>query len=117
MYAMNKRSTRFLFDNNQDQLIMVAMAKIKTSKGFGNFNISSDFLNLALPIIRKYLAYLFNRSIGRCKFPATWKVVRVTPIFIDGHKSAKENYLPISVLPIIPRLSEKIIQPTVQVPK
>ena len=43
------------------------------------------------------------------KFPASWKIARVTPICKDGDKSAKENYRPISVLPVISRLFEKII--------
>ena len=67
------------------------MAKIKTSKGFGNDNISSYFLNLALLIISKSLTCLFNRSISQCKFPASWKIARVTPIFKDGDKSAKKT--------------------------
>ena len=85
------------------------MAKNKTSKGFGNDNISSYFLNLALPIISKSFTCLFNRSISQWKFPASWKIARVTPIFKDGDKSAKENYRPISVLPVISRLFDKII--------
>ena len=109
MYTMNKCSTKFHFNNIQDQHIRDAMAKVKTSKGFGNDKISSYFLNLALPIISKSLTCLFNRSISQCKFPASWKIARVTPIFKDGDKSAKENYRPISVLPVISRLFEKII--------
>ena len=109
MYAMNNCSTKFHFEYIQDQHIRDAMAKIKTSKGFGNDNISSYFLQLALPVISKSLTCLFNRSISQCKFPATWKIARVTPIFKDGDKSAKENYRPISVLPVISRLFEKIV--------
>jgi len=109
IYAINKCSTKFHFNIIQDQHIRDAMAKIKTSKGFGNDNISGYFLNLALPIISKSLTCLFNMSISQCKFPASWKIARVTPIFKDGDKSAKENYRPISVLPVISRLFEKVI--------
>ena len=107
MYAMNNCSTKFHVEYIQDQHIRDAMAKIKTSKGFGNDNISSYFLQLALPVISKSLTRLFNRSISQCKFPATWKIARVTPIFKDGDKGAKENYRPISVLPVISRLLRK----------
>ena len=109
MYAMNNCNTRFHFHNIEDQYIRDAMAKIKTSEGFGNDNISSYFLKLALPVVGKSLACLFNRSINQCKFPTTWKIARVIPIFNDGDKSAKENYQPISFLPVISRLFEKII--------
>ena len=106
---MNNCNTRFHFENIEDQHIRDAIAKIKTSKGFGNYSISSYFLKLALPAVRKSLTYLFNRSINQCKFPTTWKIARVTPMFKDGDKKAKENYRPISVLPFICRLFEKKI--------
>ena len=85
------------------------MAKIKTSKGFGNGNISSYFLKIALPIVSKSLICLFNRFISQCKFLTIWKIIaRVTRMFKDGDKSAKENYQPISVLPVISKLFEKL---------
>ena len=104
--AVNKRSTKFPFGSIQDQYIMV---KVKTSKVFGNDNTCSYFLNLALPIIGKSLTCLFNRSIGQCSFPATWKIARETPIFKDRDKSVEENYRIMSVLHVILKLSEKIV--------
>ena len=52
---------------------------------------------------------LFNTSIETGQFPNTWKVARVTPIFIDGEKTNKSNFRPISVLPVISRLFEKLV--------
>ena len=104
---MNNCNTRFHFENMEDQHIGDAMTKIRTSKGFGNDNISSYFLKLALPVVGKSLTCLYNRSINQCKFPTTWKITRVTPIFKDGDKSAKENYRPMSVIPVISRLLRK----------
>ena len=101
---MNKCSNKFHFNSIQVQQRRDAMAKIKTSKGLGNDNISSYFLSLALPIISKSLRCLFNRSISQCKFPAAWNIAQVTPVFKGGDKSARENYRPISVLPVNSRL-------------
>ena len=83
------------------------MAKIRTSNGFGNDNISSYFLKFALAIISKLLTVLFNRSINQCKFPASWKIARVTPIFKDGDKSVKEKYRPISSYLSFPGFARK----------
>ena len=96
MYAMNNCSTKFHFYNIQDQHIRDAMAKIKTSKGFVTDNLSSYFLNLALPVISKSFICLFNRPISQCKFPASGKIPRVTPICKDGEKIVRENYRPIT---------------------
>ena len=66
-------------------------------------------MKLALPYIENSLAILFNTSIKTSIFPDAWKLVRVTPIFKDGDKDDKSNYRPISVLPAISRLFEKLI--------
>ncbi|MCP4485226.1 MAG: reverse transcriptase family protein, partial [Flavobacteriaceae bacterium] len=66
-------------------------------------------MKLALPLIENSLAFLFNTSIQTSQFPKVWKVARVTPIFKGGEKTDKSNYRPISVLPVISRLFEKLI--------
>ena len=80
-----------------------------TSKGFGTDNISSYFLKLAMSYIENSLAYILNKSIERSKFPDDWKTARVTPFFKEGEKSDKANYRPISALPVISRLFEKLV--------
>ena len=86
-----------------------AFAKVKTAKSFGIDNISSYFMKLALPYIENSLAFLFNTSIETSQFPDSWKVARITPIFKDGDKTEKSNYRPISVLPVISKLFEKLV--------
>ena len=72
-------------------------------------NISSYFLKLALPFIGNSLAFMFNTSIQTSMFPDSWKIARVTPIYKNGDRADKSNYRPISVLPVISRLFEKLI--------
>ena len=66
-------------------------------------------MKLALPYIENSLAFLFNTSIETSQFPDSWKVARITPIFKDGDKTEKPNYRPISVLPVISKLLEKLV--------
>ena len=108
-YEINKNKTVFNFKTIEVREIREAFANIKTTKGFGTDNISSYFLKLALPLIENSLAHLFNTSIQTSQFPDSWKVARVTPIFKGGDKTEKSNYRPISVLPVISRLFEKLV--------
>ena len=85
------------------------LAKVRTAKGFGIGNISSFFLKLALPFVENSLALLFNTSIETSTLPKSWKKARVTPIFKGGDRTDKSNYRPISVLPVIARLFEKLV--------
>ena len=42
-------------------------------------------------------------------FPDSWKEARVTPILKSGKADDRSNYRPISVLPVVSRLFEKLI--------
>ena len=62
-----------------------------------------------MPYIENSLACIFNTSLKSSRFPNYWKTARVIPIFKEGNKSDKSNYRPISVLPAISRLFEKLV--------
>ena len=108
-YMINEGNKTMKFTKISEQHIRDAIEQTKTSKGFGNDNISSYFLKLALPYIIKSLACMFNMSLENREFPALWKTARVIPIFKEGDKNAKENYRPISVLPIVSRFFERLV--------
>ena len=55
------------------------------------------------------LCDLFNKSMFAGKFPEDWKIARIVPIFKSGARDDRSNYRPISVLPFISRLFEKLI--------
>ena len=62
-----------------------------------------------MPYIENSFACIFNTSLKSSRFPNDWKTTRMTPIFKEGNKSDKSNYRPISVLPVISRLFEKLV--------
>ena len=107
--VVNQKNTRFKFKHISTLDIRDAIAKLKTAKSFGNDTISSYFLKLALPVMETSLAIMFNTSIETSQFPNLWKLARITPIFKGGDRSDKSNYRPISILPVMSRLFEKLI--------
>ena len=108
-FTERSNNVQFQFRTIGVQEIRDAIAKTKTSKSFGSDSISCYFLKLALPFIENSLACLFNTSLETSQFPDSWKLARVTPIFKEGDKADKSNYRPISVLPVISRLFEKLV--------
>ena len=66
-------------------------------------------MKLAAPVIYKSLTDLFNFSIASGEFPSDWKVAKVCPLFKSGEKCDANNYRPISVLPSIARVFERIL--------
>ena len=88
---------------------MRACLSFKTSFGSGIDNISSSFTKAAAPFIDKHLAYTFNHSLYKGQFPNNWKMARVAPIYKAGSSDDRSNYRPISILPVLSRLVEKLV--------
>ena len=60
-------------------------------------------------IFSVYICDFLNETIRNGKFPAILKNGDVAAIFKKGFKGSKENYRPVSILPIISKIFEKII--------
>ena len=60
------------------------------------------------------LCDIFNLSLVTGRFPDSWKIARVSPIFKGGMENDRTNYWPISVLPILSRLFEKLVYDQLQ---
>ena len=57
----------------------------------------------------EHICRQFNEAICSSKFPATFKFANVTPVFKNGNRNQKDNYRPMSILPIISKIFEKLI--------
>ena len=82
---------------------------LSKSKATGIDTISSKILEIASPVIADSLSYIFNQAIILCSFPSEWKIARVTPIYKNGLRNIPGNYRPISVLPVISEIMERIL--------
>ena len=96
-YFLDSNVSKYIFKAIHGEQIREAIGKLRTSKGFGDIDISNYFLKLAMPFIKDYLAYFFNTSIETSQFPDSRKTTRVSPIFKGGDKAEESNYRPISV--------------------
>ena len=70
--------------------------------------ISSFFLKTGIEILAPSQIQLFNWFLSVGHFPDNWKTARVASIFKTGSTQDKSNYRPISVLPVVSRLFEKL---------
>ena len=82
---------------------------VKINKATGIDKISNRILNMAAPVIYKNLTDLFNLSITSGVFPSYWKIAKVSPLFKSGDLGNANNHRPISVLPRIARVFERLI--------
>ena len=66
-------------------------------------------LKLISDIISPVIAELINRCFVSGEFLRCLKVARITPIYKDGDYTNTKNYCPISMLPTIAKVFEKIV--------
>ena len=108
-YIVNPQNATFSFAPVTPKQLIETMGKFRTSQGSGLDCISSFFLKVGMPVLAGSLSRLFNMSMSLGIFPDDWKIARVAPIYKDGSEDENSNYRPISVLPVISRLFEKLV--------
>ena len=79
------------------------------SKGAPISEIPAKIYKLITDEISPCLSNLINFSFRAGKFPDCLKVARIVPIFKDGDPTNISNYRPISTLPFISKIYEKIM--------
>ncbi len=52
---------------------------------------------------------MFNRSLESSKFPSLWKFGKVTALFKSGDRCDSGNYRPITILPTVSKVLEKVV--------
>ena len=92
-----------------EELISNILKSINVNKAQGPDNISGRMIelcgdNLALP-----LYIIFQNIIETGDFPTLWKSANVTPVHKKERKQIVKNYRPISLLPIIAKVFERIL--------
>ena len=82
---------------------------LSSNKAIGVDKISSKIIKIAAPAISDSLTYIFNQAITLSLFPHEWKTARVIPLYKNGQRNLPGNYRPISVLPVISKIMERIL--------
>ena len=85
------------------------MQDIKSSKVAGADKLSRRFLKDGTGILAKPVSAACNVSISRGVFPSACKVAKLKPIFKKGKKTDPSNYRPISLVPVISKIIEKVV--------
>lgn len=84
-------------------------SKLNPKKATGPNSIPVPILKMIKNMISKPLLHVFNLSFSQGKFPDSFKIAKVTPIFKNGSKLTVSNYRPISLLSIFRQLLEKLM--------
>ena len=79
------------------------------TKGCNLDNIPVYIYKYLIPVLCPFIANLFNCSISEGIFPDCLKVGRVIPLHKAGDTKACTNYRPITTLPVLSKIFEKLM--------
>ena len=89
--------------------IIDSLRDLDPKKSCGYDMITNRVLRETSFIIAPYLIKLFNNCIEKAVFPDCFKIAKVTPLFKGGDKHDPNSYRPISLLPCLGKLLEKLL--------
>ena len=82
---------------------------LDSNKSSDIYGMSPKLLKILSPAISETLSNICNESFALGVFPDHMKLAMITPIFKGGSKFDFSNYRPVSVLPIISKVLEKLM--------
>ena len=85
------------------------LKSVSTKKTAGFDNLPAYLIKEAAPVIAPVITSIINSSLRSGKVPVQWKRARVTPVFKGGDKTQMNNYRPISTLPILSKVLERVV--------
>ena len=90
--------------------VLKLLKEIDISKATGSDNIPGLVLKMAAETLAPSLCDIFNQSIRTGQVPAAFKSSYVCPLFKAGDPTIPTNYRPVSLLPIVSILLEKLVK-------
>ena len=107
-YLKNDLDCSFEFNNVTEDDVKSVMSNIKSKTSSGYDHISTKLLKSIQHVLIPAITHIINQSINTGIFPDQLKIAKVVPIFKKKDNMNIENYRPISLLPSISKIFEKI---------
>ena len=104
----------FQLQEVEEKYVLKVLKSLKAKTSYGPDGISSEVLKMGAEVLCVPLTLIINISIVSSKFPTEWKLAKCAPVFKKGSRKAKENYRPVSLLPVSGMILEKAVKDQVE---
>ena len=108
-YLQEKPNTTFIFRQVSEDEVAEIFNSLHSKNSTGYDNLSNKLLKTLQPILVSPLTIVINQSLNSGIFPDKLKLAKVIPIHKKDKKEDVENYRPISLLPAISKIFEKVV--------
>ena len=108
-YLKDRVLHSFSFENVTEEDVLKTVKDLAPKTSAGHDEISTKLLKLITPHISGLLTLIMNQSLNTGIFPNKLKIAKVIPLFKKSDPHLFDNYRPISLLPSISKIYEKIV--------
>ena len=112
--VLNLLPCKFKFSFVTEDLVLKLLKDMNIDKAAGIDNLSGKFLKDAANILAKPISEICNLSIKYSVFPTDCQIAKLKPLFKNGSTTLPKNYRPISLLPLISKIFEKVVHDQTQ---
>ena len=98
-----------LFEPVSETYICKIVKALKSKRSSGYDDISNVLLKDLVDVLKVPLCIVFNKSLLSGHFPDLMKITKVIPLHKGGQRNVPDNYRPISLLPVISKVLERIV--------
>ena len=101
--------SEFSFESVTSSHVLKCLNEIPKKKSAGLDGIPTFILKDSASYIIRPLLHIINISLSQGRVPSGWKVAKLTPLYKGGSFKDPTNYRPISVLPVLSKVMEKVV--------
>ena len=108
-YLQTPKTTSCKFKLINEHVTLTTIDKLENKTSCGHDGISNKLLKCIKHELSKSLTLIINQMLTTGIFPESLKLSKITPINKKGDRVFLENYRPISLLPTISKIFERVI--------
>ena len=106
--ALNIPSDSFKLQLTNKEEVFKILSNVAPDKAYGLDEISCRMLKHGAEILAEPISQIAKMSLGS-KFPEGCKTAKVRPIFKKGKNAKPKNYRPVSLLPVMSKVIERVV--------
>lgn len=108
-FLLQHVNSSFKFSHVNRDAVLKVIDGLKSKSSYGNDRISNKLLKIVKHELADALTLIFNQCISQNTFPYALKIAKVIPIYKKNEEYIMDNYRPVSVLPSISKVFEKLL--------
>ena len=108
-YLKNPNKSCMTLSEIEPDEVFKILKSLDVHKSADIFNISPKLIRIAAPALCLPLTHIFNMTFVQGVFPDLLKIAKIIPVHKGDSKFDASNYRPISLLPIISKILERLM--------